>query len=298
MGFWLIVIFIAVLIIGDVAHALKRAWARCPHGVRGGKSCRLCEKERLQRDRIREEERQSADMLRQARIRRYQEKELEQAVAREAELARLREQEFRRLRDTRALQHLDPYAFEMLCATLYQRMGWNATTTSRTGDGGIDVVISRPGEKKIVQCKRFTTEKVGVGVVRDLFGVVTANGANGGILVTTTTFTEGAIVWGKDKRIEFVDCEQLVAMVRQHFPSSTTLPDVYVEERASALRIERALAELKQLISSPCPQCGKRLAIREGRRGRFLGCTGYPACRYTHNIPEHTPLRRQKRRGS
>ena len=25
-----------------------------------------------------------------------------------------------------------------------------------------------------------------------------------------------------------------------------------------------------------CDECGKPMVIREGRRGKFLGCTGYP----------------------
>ena len=33
-----------------------------------------------------------------------------------------------------------------------------------------------------------------------------------------------------------------------------------------------------------CPQCGKPLKSRTGRRGPFIGCTGYPHCRYTANL--------------
>jgi DNA topoisomerase-1 len=29
-----------------------------------------------------------------------------------------------------------------------------------------------------------------------------------------------------------------------------------------------------------CPQCGKALARRSSRRGPFIGCTGYPSCKY------------------
>src|SRR5207253_784598 len=29
-----------------------------------------------------------------------------------------------------------------------------------------------------------------------------------------------------------------------------------------------------------CPQCGKPLRRRSGRRGPFIGCSGYPSCRY------------------
>jgi len=32
-----------------------------------------------------------------------------------------------------------------------------------------------------------------------------------------------------------------------------------------------------------CPKCGKPLVAREGKRGRFFGCSGYPKCRYTRD---------------
>ena len=39
-----------------------------------------------------------------------------------------------------------------------------------------------------------------------------------------------------------------------------------------------------------CPNCGKPLVIRTAKRGanagkRFFGCSGYPACRYTSELP-------------
>ncbi len=33
-----------------------------------------------------------------------------------------------------------------------------------------------------------------------------------------------------------------------------------------------------------CPKCEKPLAIRLGKRGRFVGCTGYPECDYTQDL--------------
>jgi DNA topoisomerase-1 len=35
-----------------------------------------------------------------------------------------------------------------------------------------------------------------------------------------------------------------------------------------------------------CPKCGKPLNIRLGRRGRFIGCSGYPECDYTRNVDD------------
>jgi DNA topoisomerase-1 len=33
-----------------------------------------------------------------------------------------------------------------------------------------------------------------------------------------------------------------------------------------------------------CPKCGKELVVRRGRMGEFLGCSGYPKCKFTQNF--------------
>ena len=40
----------------------------------------------------------------------------------------------------------------------------------------------------------------------------------------------------------------------------------------------------QELLDENCPKCGKPLATRLGKRGRFIGCTGYPDCDYTRNL--------------
>jgi len=40
-----------------------------------------------------------------------------------------------------------------------------------------------------------------------------------------------------------------------------------------------------QTTDIDCPQCGKKLVVRSGRRGKFLGCKGYPDCRHTQDLP-------------
>jgi DNA topoisomerase-1 len=34
-----------------------------------------------------------------------------------------------------------------------------------------------------------------------------------------------------------------------------------------------------------CDECGKPMVIRTGRRGKFLGCSGYPKCKNTAEVP-------------
>jgi len=43
----------------------------------------------------------------------------------------------------------------------------------------------------------------------------------------------------------------------------------------------------QEALDEACPKCGKPLSIRLGRRGRFIGCTGYPECDYTRNLGEN-----------
>lgn len=38
------------------------------------------------------------------------------------------------------------------------------------------------------------------------------------------------------------------------------------------------------IFDKKCPICGKALAVRKGKYGKFLGCTGFPLCKYTRNI--------------
>lgn len=42
----------------------------------------------------------------------------------------------------------------------------------------------------------------------------------------------------------------------------------------------------QEIIDENCPQCGKPLSIRLGKRDRFIGCTGYPDCSYTRAVTE------------
>ncbi len=34
----------------------------------------------------------------------------------------------------------------------------------------------------------------------------------------------------------------------------------------------------------PCPECGGKLVVRKGKKGAFLGCSGYPECKFTANF--------------
>ena len=36
------------------------------------------------------------------------------------------------------------------------------------------------------------------------------------------------------------------------------------------------------VASGKCPKCGGKLVLRNGRYGRFYGCSNYPQCKYVY----------------
>lgn len=106
------------------------------------------------------------------------------------------------------LMDLNPYEFERLIVKLFQDLGLDAKLTQASRDGGVDCVAYdvRPiiGGKVVIQAKRYR-HTVGVSAVRDLYGTMMNEGANKGILVTTSGYGPDAFNFAKDKPIELID---------------------------------------------------------------------------------------------
>ena len=100
----------------------------------------------------------------------------------------------------------------------FSTSGGEVKVTKASRDGGVDAVVFDPdplrGGKIVVQAKRYNNV-VPVGAVRELFGVVTAERAARGILVTTAHFGRDAHLFVKDKAITLVDGPTLVDALRR-----------------------------------------------------------------------------------
>lgn len=95
------------------------------------------------------------------------------------------------------MREINPRKFEKLVAELYRNRGYEVEVTRRSKDGGYDIrLLSKAKLGKIitlVECKRYSPlNKVGVEIVRGLYGVVGIEGANRGIIATSSYFTKGA----------------------------------------------------------------------------------------------------------
>lgn len=103
-------------------------------------------------------------------------------------------------------------SFEARSLQLVRAMGFHAELTKATGDGGIDIIAFQEQPllrgKYVIQCKDWTNP-VGEPVLRDLLGVVTAEDAVKGILITSGSFTDGARRFAEGRRLDLIDGRDL-----------------------------------------------------------------------------------------
>jgi len=127
------------------------------------------------------------------------------------------------LRKGGSLSDLNWREFELLIGELLEENGWTIEVMCGTKDGGIDV-ISIKGDpvlgsvKAIWQAKKYKQDnKVGLSTLREFSGVLDQERATKGIVVTSSTFTRGAINWiQKDKyRLSGKDGREMEQWIRR-----------------------------------------------------------------------------------
>jgi hypothetical protein len=100
------------------------------------------------------------------------------------------------VRNPMDLLSMSPRQFEEFVADIWEGFGYQVELTARTRDQGRDIIAIRNAEahlRFLIECKRYSPDnKVGVGIVRSLYGVVRDENATKGILATTSTFTKDA----------------------------------------------------------------------------------------------------------
>jgi restriction system protein len=175
--------------------------------------------------------------------------------------------------------------FEELVGEMYRRQGCTVLETGGGGaDGGVDVILKKGGDNIIVQCKQWKATKVGVKVVRELYGVMTAERATQGTVLTSGEFTREAKDFARGKPLQLVSGTQLARMIEEvrRTPSTTTKP----AEAVKPAELRQPVEAVKSVTPPFCPRCGKEMVLRTARKGagagqRFWGCRGFPECRGT-----------------
>lgn len=177
--------------------------------------------------------------------------------------ARHRDQLLHGLRSVQEIRRLGWRDFERLLAAFYVQEGFFVELTGGGGaDGGVDLVIRRKGVTSLVQAKQWRSTSVGVGVVREMRGLMAARNVSGGVIVCSGSFTKDAQRFGLDNGVTLIDGPCLAAMLR-----SVNGGDQIVD-------------------STRCPECGGAMKVRLNRRKQveFMGCEKFPSCDGTREM--------------
>ena len=174
--------------------------------------------------------------------------------------------------DRGALNDMSWQEFEALVGEAFRRKGYTVAETGGGGaDGGVDLVLKRAGETFLVQCKQWKAYKVGVNIVRELYGVMAATGATGGFVVTSGVFTDEARAFAEGRNIELMDGRVLHTLIR----------GVGVPGKAAS-----DSPAVTSTTAPACPVCQSAMVKRTAKRGAnsgnaFWGCSQYPGCKGT-----------------
>lgn len=161
--------------------------------------------------------------------------------------------------------------FERLLAEAFRREGYRVEHTGGNGpDGGVDLRLYRDGLTDLVQCKHWKEKKVGVKTVRELRGVMAAEGAPRGTVVTSGEFTGDAETFARSNGIRLIGGADLLRVIH------AVQREPHVAAPAPEARVSG--------VAPACPKCGGAMVLRTARQGSnagrpFWGCSSYPRCR-------------------
>ncbi|MEZ8068743.1 MULTISPECIES: restriction endonuclease [Vibrio] len=177
-------------------------------------------------------------------------------------------------RNTSPLNHLTWIEFESYIGEYFKSQGYAVKQSfAQKSDGGVDIWLTKDSELSLVQCKHWKTRKVGVQILREMYGVMIANNASKMIIVTSGDFTSEAVTFSLDKRLWLVNGSELVHMIE----------DGRSFQNKPSISPQTHRAGVESMI---CPSCQSKLVMRVAKRGAksgmsFYGCSTYPKCRYT-----------------
>lgn len=192
-------------------------------------------------------------------------------------------------RSGEVLRNMSWRDFELLVGEAFRMRGFAVAETGGGGaDGGVDLKLQKGGETFLVQCKQWRAYKVSVNVVRELFGVMAAEGAAGGFVVTSGIFTSDAQAFAKGRNIELIDGPALAATV-ENARAVRKASHPPIEKGAPPAAAPTPAVPATAAGEPTCPRCGGAMVKRVSKQGAnsgstFWGCRAFPKCRGVRSI--------------
>lgn len=166
--------------------------------------------------------------------------------------------------------------FEKVVCKFFETKGYRARVTPTGADGGVDIELQGFGRREMVQCKHWKTNRVGVAVVREIYGVVQAEGFHRGFVITSGLFTDEAWNFAKRDNVKgkviLLDGTQLIEIIK----GDGDLDREDIKQSKATQSIDA--------IESLCPVCGGKMVLRKSGKSTFFGCSLFPDCRGTREL--------------
>jgi restriction system protein len=181
-------------------------------------------------------------------------------------------------RSAESLNAMSWQEFELLVGEAFRLQGFQVSEQGGPqADGGVDLRLRRGNETFLVQCKQWKALKVGVDVVRELYGVMAAEGAAGGFVVTSGRFTDDAVAFAAGRNVRLIDGGKLFGLLQQARAASAA------KSAAQPLPPQKPPIAATEAESPTCPKCNSAMVRRTANKGanagsEFWGCSKFPAC--------------------
>ena len=129
-------------------------------------------------------------------------------------------------RNPKDLTKIQPRQFEEVIAEVLGSFGWRVHLTAATRDGGYDIFAINRDEQAdtktswLIECKKYAPErKVGVDVVRNLYGINIDVQAANLLIATTSDFTHGVHkLKASNYNLTLRDYEGVLEWIRRYRP--------------------------------------------------------------------------------
>ena len=146
-------------------------------------------------------------------------RELIEEEKRTLELERFRKDIGNESQEGISIQKIDSMSgseFEEFLEILFEKMGFKVERTKLSGDQGADLIISKLGERVVVQAKRLKG-KVSNKAVQEVAAAIKFYSADRGMVVTNAAYTSSAVQLAEANNIELIDRYKLVLLINQYF---------------------------------------------------------------------------------
>lgn len=161
--------------------------------------------------------------------------------------------------------------FEEFLLAHFTKMGYKVNTTPKTGDYGADLIATNGFTKIVIQAKRWTN-KVGTAAVQQVLASKEYYKANKCMVISNNYFTKNATNLANKAQVELWDRDKLLNIMKKVKGKKT------IEKNFSYEKIKKI--NQRHL----CKKCGAEMILKEGKYGKFYGCSNYPKCKYTEKL--------------